>query len=66
MMVLAILAAGAVGTQLVAPFLRSGSARGLLAALVIACAMSVALVAPYPRRPAETATSERECDEPVQ
>lgn len=53
-MVLAILAAGAVGTQLVAPFLRGGSARGLLAALVIACAMSVMLVIPYPRRPADT------------
>jgi DHA1 family bicyclomycin/chloramphenicol resistance-like MFS transporter len=49
LMVLAILAAGAIGTQVVAPLLREGSPSGMFVALLLACASSVALVAPYPR-----------------
>ena len=50
LMVLAILAAGAVGTQVVAPYLRDGSPLGLFTALVVATGASVAFVTPYPRR----------------
>lgn len=57
MMVLAILFAGAVGTQLVAPFMNGASATPLLFTMLVACALSVALVIPYPqgfRKPADT------------
>jgi MFS transporter, DHA1 family, multidrug resistance protein len=47
LMVLAILAAGAIGTQIVAPSLRS-SGNGLLVAMLVACVASVLLVTPYP------------------
>jgi hypothetical protein len=48
-MVLAILLAGAIGTQLVAPYMDDRSASGLLAGMVIATIGSAALVIPYPR-----------------
>jgi DHA1 family bicyclomycin/chloramphenicol resistance-like MFS transporter len=49
LMVLAILGAGAIGTQIVAPLLRDGSPSGMFVALLFACVGSVALVTPYPR-----------------
>jgi DHA1 family bicyclomycin/chloramphenicol resistance-like MFS transporter len=52
MLVLLILLAGAVGTQLVAPFMDGSSTTGLLLGVTIPCAISVALVVPYPAPPA--------------
>lgn len=49
-MVLAILAAGAIGTQVVAPSLVGRSPEGLFLCVVIACAVSLLLVVPYPRQ----------------
>lgn len=49
MLVLAILLAGAVGTQLVAPFMDGRSATPLAVALLTLCVVSIALVVPYPR-----------------
>ena len=51
LMVLFILLAGAIGTQLVAPFMAGRSSTGLLVGLVVPCVTSLALVVPYPRDP---------------
>ena len=51
-MVLFILLAGAIGTQLVAPFMAGHSSTGLLIGMVVPCAISLALVVPYPRNTA--------------
>lgn len=48
-MVLLILGAGALGTQLVAPFLDARSPTGLLVGVTVPCLVSLALVVPYPR-----------------
>lgn len=48
MLVLMILLAGAIGTQLVAPFMAGRSPSGLLLGLVVPCAISMALVVSYP------------------
>jgi MFS transporter, DHA1 family, multidrug resistance protein len=50
-MVLFILAAGALGTQIVAPFMDGRSPTGLLIGLLVPCALSAALVLPYPSDP---------------
>ena len=49
MMVLLILLAGAIGTQLVAPFLGGRSTTGLMIGMAVPCAISLAFVIPYPR-----------------
>ena len=49
MLVLAILSCGAVGTQLVAPFMSGYSATPIAAAVALLSLMSLALVIPYPR-----------------
>jgi DHA1 family bicyclomycin/chloramphenicol resistance-like MFS transporter len=48
MLVLMILLAGAIGTQLVAPFMAGKSSNGLLLGLIVPCVISMALVVPYP------------------
>jgi hypothetical protein len=47
MLVLAILLAGAAGTQLIAPFMADDSATPLLAAMFVLCTTSAGLVTPY-------------------
>jgi DHA1 family bicyclomycin/chloramphenicol resistance-like MFS transporter len=47
-MVLAILLAGAIGTQVVAPFMDGRSATGLLVGMLVPCVISLVLVIPYP------------------
>jgi DHA1 family bicyclomycin/chloramphenicol resistance-like MFS transporter len=49
-MVLLILLAGALGTQLVAPFMNGHAASALLLAITIPCVISTLLVVPYPGR----------------
>lgn len=49
-MVLLILLAGALGTQLVAPFMDGQSAGALLLAITVPCVISTLLVVPYPHR----------------
>jgi DHA1 family bicyclomycin/chloramphenicol resistance-like MFS transporter len=56
MLVLAILLAGALGTQLVAPFME-GSGAALAAAMLIISAISCALVIPYPAVPPKAPAS---------
>lgn len=48
MLMLAILAAGALGTQAVAPFMSAASALPLAVAMLLLCGLSLALVLPYP------------------
>ncbi len=48
LMVLALLVAGAIGTQLVAPFMDNRSTTGLLVGVLVPCIISVWLVVPYP------------------
>jgi hypothetical protein len=50
---LALLLAGAVGTQAVAPFMDGRSAVPLASALLLMCALSLLLVTPYPHKPAQ-------------
>jgi DHA1 family bicyclomycin/chloramphenicol resistance-like MFS transporter len=50
-MVLLILIAGAVGTQLVAPFMGGQSASALLVGITVPSVISTLLVVPFPRRP---------------
>jgi DHA1 family bicyclomycin/chloramphenicol resistance-like MFS transporter len=49
MLVLGILSAGAIGTQLVAPFMAGTSAAALAIGIAIPCLISLAMVVPYPR-----------------
>jgi DHA1 family bicyclomycin/chloramphenicol resistance-like MFS transporter len=49
MLVLAMLMAGALGTQVVAPFMSGRSVAPLAGGLLVFCAVSLALVVPYPR-----------------
>jgi hypothetical protein len=49
MLVLAMLLAGAFGTQVVAPFMDGRSAAPLAGGLLVFCLVSLALVVPYPR-----------------
>jgi MFS transporter, DHA1 family, multidrug resistance protein len=51
MLVLVILLAGALGTQIVAPFMEGRSGAALAAALLIISVISFALVVPYPSLP---------------
>ena len=48
MMTLAILLAGALGTQLVAPFMGAASAMPLAVAMLVLCLLSLWVVTPYP------------------
>lgn len=50
-LVLAILLAGAIGTQVVAPFMESSSVTGLMIALLVPCVISMALVLPFLTEP---------------
>ena len=52
LLVLAILAAGAIGTQVIAPFMDDARVTPLATGMLLLCAASLALVAPYPRAPA--------------
>lgn len=52
-MVLLILLAGAIGTQLVAPFMDGQSASALLLGITVPCVISALLVVPYPHQPNE-------------
>jgi MFS transporter, DHA1 family, multidrug resistance protein len=52
MLVLVLLLVGAAGTQAVAPFMDGASMRPLMATMVLMTLGSLALVIPYPRRPA--------------
>jgi MFS transporter, DHA1 family, multidrug resistance protein len=47
-LVLAVLLAGAAGTQVVAPFMDGASTTPLASGMLLLCAASLALVAPYP------------------
>jgi hypothetical protein len=49
MMMLAILLAGAFGTQAVAPFLAGPSTAPLACAMLVLCGVSAWLVSPYPK-----------------
>ena len=51
MMVLAVLLSGAVGTQVIAPYMDGRSPTPLAVGMLALCAVSVALVIPYPRSP---------------
>ena len=52
LLTLALLAAGALGTQAVAPFMGGRSVVPLAAALLLMCVLSLLLVTPYPRKAA--------------
>jgi MFS transporter, DHA1 family, multidrug resistance protein len=58
-LVLAMLLAGALGTQLVAPYMDGRSAAPLAGGLLIFCLVSLALVVPYPRDAVQPVTSAR-------
>lgn len=53
-MVLVILLAGAIGTQLVAPFMDGQSATALLFGITVPCVISTLLVVPYPHSAKES------------
>lgn len=57
MLMLAILAAGALGTLAVAPFMSGDSPLPLALAMLLLCAASLAMVSPYPHRPPQPSAS---------
>ncbi|WP_158592351.1 MFS transporter [Noviherbaspirillum sedimenti] len=55
LLTLAVLVAGAVGTQVAAPFMDGRSIAPLMTVMLVACAASLAVVLPYPRANDQTA-----------